>query len=61
MGNNFLKEFMKNTKQYANETDTDKQDEMLKGPYARWTAYMLVKNSDQGKYGLLMTSLINGD
>jgi hypothetical protein len=57
MGKDFRKEFVKNTKQYADETDTDKQDKMLKGSYARWTAYMLMKNSNQGKYGLLITSL----
>jgi hypothetical protein len=57
MGKDFLKYFVKNTKQYADENDTDKQDEMLKGLYAQWTAYMLMKNSDQGKYGSLMTSL----
>jgi ABC-type Fe3+ transport system substrate-binding protein len=61
MGKDFLKDFMKNTKQYADETDTDKQDKMQKGLYAGWTAYsssyMLMKNSDQGKYGLLMMSL----
>jgi hypothetical protein len=57
MGKDFLKEFVKNTNQYADETDTEKQDKMLKGLYARWTAYMLMKNSNQGKYGLLMTSL----
>jgi hypothetical protein len=57
MGKDFLKDFVKNTKQYADETDTDKQDEMLKGLYAQWTAYMLMKNSDQDKYRLLMTSL----
>jgi hypothetical protein len=56
MGKDFPKEFVKNTKRYAGETDTDKQDEMLKGLYARLTAYMRMKNSDQGKYGLLMTS-----
>jgi hypothetical protein len=56
MGKDFLKYFVKNTKQYVDETDTDKQDEMLKGLYAQWTAYMLLKNSNQGKYGLLMTS-----
>jgi hypothetical protein len=48
MGKDFLKEFVKNTKQYVDETNTDKQDKMLKGSYARWTAYMLMKNSDQG-------------
>jgi hypothetical protein len=57
MGKDFLKDFVKNTKQYADETDTGKQDKMQKGSYARWTAYMLLKNSDQGKYGSLMTSL----
>jgi hypothetical protein len=57
MGKDFLKDFVKNTKPYADETNADKQDEMQKGSYAQWTAYMLMKNSDQGKYGLLMTSL----
>jgi hypothetical protein len=57
MGKDFLKDFVKNTKQYADKTDTDKQDKMQKGLYAQWTAYMLMKNSNQGKYGLLMTSL----
>jgi hypothetical protein len=57
MGKDFLKDFVKNTKQYADETVTEKQDEMQKGSYAQWTAYMLMKNSNQGKYGLLMTSL----
>jgi hypothetical protein len=57
MGKDFLKEFVKNTKQYTDETDTDTQDKMQRGLYAQWTAYMLMKNSNQGKYGLLMTSL----
>jgi hypothetical protein len=30
---------------------------MLKGSYAQWTAYMLIKNNNQGKYRSLMTSL----
>jgi hypothetical protein len=66
MGKDFLKVFVKNTKQYMGmkpiqinkmRSDTDKQYEMQNGLYAHWTAYMLMKNSDQGKYGLLMTSL----
>jgi hypothetical protein len=57
MGKDFVKEFVKNRKQYADETNTDKQDAMLKGLYAQWTVYMLMKNSNQGKYGSLMTSL----
>jgi hypothetical protein len=38
MRKDFLKDFMKNTKQYADETNTDKQEEMQKGLYAQWTA-----------------------
>jgi hypothetical protein len=52
MGKDFLKDFVKNTKQYADETDTDNRDEMQKGLYAQWTGYMLMKNGDQGKYGM---------
>jgi hypothetical protein len=37
--------------------DVNKQNKMQKGSYAQCTAYMLMKNSDQGKYGSLMTSL----
>jgi hypothetical protein len=40
MGKDFLKDFVKNTKQYAHETDTDKRDKMQKGSYAQWTAYI---------------------
>jgi hypothetical protein len=54
MGKDFLKDFVKHTKQYADETDIDKQDKMQKGLFAQWTAYMLMKNSNQGKYGSLM-------
>jgi hypothetical protein len=35
MGKDFQKEFVKNTKQYGDETNTDKKEEMLKGLYAR--------------------------
>jgi hypothetical protein len=31
MGKDFLKDFVKNTKQYADETNIDKQDKMQKG------------------------------
>jgi hypothetical protein len=57
MRKDFLKDFVKNTKQYVDKTETNKQDEMQTGLYEQWTAYMLMKNSDQGKYGSLMTSL----
>jgi hypothetical protein len=57
MGKEFLKKFIENTREYQDKPDVDKQNKIYKAAYPRWTAYMLMKNSDQGKYGLLMTSL----
>jgi recombination DNA repair RAD52 pathway protein len=57
MGKEFLKRFIGNTREYQDEPNVDKQNKMHKTAYPRWTAYMLMKNSDQGKYGSLMTSL----
>jgi hypothetical protein len=58
MGKDFLKDFVKNTKQYSEEPGVDKQNQMQDKLYTvSWTAYMLMKNNDQGKYGSLMTSL----
>jgi hypothetical protein len=58
MGKDFLKRFIENTREYQDEPNVDKQNEMYNTAYPRWTAYMLMKNSDQGKYGSLMTSLM---
>jgi hypothetical protein len=58
MGKEFLKRFIENTREYQDEPHVDKQNEMYKTAYPRWTAYMLMKNSDQGKYGSLMRSLM---
>jgi hypothetical protein len=52
-----LKRFIENTREYQDEPDVDKQNKMYKAAYPRWTGYMLMKNSDQGKYGSLMMSL----
>jgi hypothetical protein len=57
MGKDFLVDFVKNTKQYTDKPNVDNQNMMQKGSYVQWTTYMPMKNSDQGKYGLLMTSL----
>jgi hypothetical protein len=57
MGKDFLKKFTENTREYQEETDVGKQNAMYDTAYPRWTAYMLMKNSNQGKYGSLMTGL----
>ena len=56
MGKDFLHEFVKSTKEYTTSQDATKQKDMIDGSYARWSAYLLMKNSDQSKYG----SLVNG-
>jgi hypothetical protein len=57
MGKDFLKKFIENTREYHEETDVDKQNAMYDTAYPRWMAFMLMKISDQGKYGTLMTGL----
>jgi hypothetical protein len=46
------------TREYQDEPNMDKQNAMYDTAYPRWTAYILLKNSDQGKYGTLMTGLM---
>jgi hypothetical protein len=58
MGKEFIFQFVKNMKEHKEETGIDKQNQMQKGSYAQWTVFMLMKNSDQGKHGLLMTILM---
>jgi hypothetical protein len=36
MGKDYVKDFVKNTKQYADKTDIDKRDKMQKGLYAQY-------------------------
>jgi hypothetical protein len=40
-----------------NPTRTSKRLCMMTQHIPRWTAYMLMKNNHQGKYGMLMTGL----
>jgi hypothetical protein len=51
MGKDFLKDLVKKTKQYSEEPSVDKQNQMQNESYTQWTAYMLIKNSDQGSNG----------
>ena len=57
MGKDFLKEFVKNTKEYKNATDEATKESLEKGSFAKWIAYLFLKNSDQNKYGSVVTGL----
>jgi hypothetical protein len=38
MGKDFLKKFIENTREYQDEPNVDKQNQMYKAAYPRWTA-----------------------
>ena len=59
MGKDFLHEFVRSTKEYITAHDATEQQEMINGSFARWSAYLLMKNSDQTKYGSLVNGLIS--
>jgi hypothetical protein len=57
MGKDFLHDFMMSTKECTTTQDTTKQQEMIDGSYSRWTAYVLMRNSDQSIYRSLVNRL----
>jgi hypothetical protein len=44
-----LERFVTNTKEYQDITNMDHQKEMIDKSFERWTAYLLMKSSNQGK------------
>jgi hypothetical protein len=59
VGNNILDKFVKNTREYQDETDKLLQQNMKDGAYNKWMAYLLIQNSDQAKYGTVMNGLVS--
>ena len=57
VGNEILYKFIENTKEYQDETDATKQDEMRKDGFNKWMGYLLMRGSDHSKYGSLMLGL----
>ena len=56
MGTEILDKFVTTTSEYEGETTQEKKEEIQDEAFHRWSAYVLIKNSDQAKYG----SLLNG-
>ena len=59
VGTDILDRFVENTIEYRNEADTTKQQELKDGAFDRWMAYLLIRNSDQAKYGSLSNGLVS--
>ena len=56
VGTKILDEFVETTREYKEDDDDDERTKLKEEAFGRWSAYMLVKNSDQNKFG----SLLNG-
>jgi hypothetical protein len=58
VGTDILDKFVKNTLEYRDESNTTLKKEMKDGAFDRWMAYLLIRNSDQAKYGSLSNGLV---
>ena len=56
IGEDVLDHFVQTTKDYRDATTLEDKEEIRKGAFDRWNAYIFMITSDQGKYG----ELING-
>lgn len=56
VGTRILDEFVETTREYKDDSDVDNRKLLKEEAFGRWSAYMLLKNSDQNKFG----SLLNG-
>jgi hypothetical protein len=59
VGTDILDKFVKNTLEYRDESNTTLKQEMKDGAFNRWMAYLLIRNSDQAKYGSLSNGLVS--
>jgi hypothetical protein len=58
VGTGILDKFVENTREYQDETDQLLQQNMKDGAFNKWMAYLLIRNSDQAKYGTVMNGLV---
>ena len=56
IGGDILKKFVENLPEYRHSTMAD-QREMKTKAFRRWMAYMMIRNSDQAKYGSLLNRM----
>jgi hypothetical protein len=59
VGTDILDKFVENTREYQDEADILKKDTLKEKAFQKWMAYLLMRNSDQNKYGTLLNGLIS--
>eukprot|EP00546_Thalassionema_frauenfeldii_P017239 CAMPEP_0178900222 /NCGR_PEP_ID=MMETSP0786-20121207/3354_1 /TAXON_ID=186022 /ORGANISM="Thalassionema frauenfeldii, Strain CCMP 1798" /LENGTH=344 /DNA_ID=CAMNT_0020571203 /DNA_START=2579 /DNA_END=3613 /DNA_ORIENTATION=+ len=57
IGDDFIRHFVKQTKEYKDETDKRVKSDLEKNGFKHWTAYILIRNADDSKYGSLKQEL----
>ncbi len=57
LGTEIFDYFITNTEEYREQTDPQKQAELKAAAFEQWLALLLIKNSDQSKYGTLTKKL----
>ena len=57
LGTKLLDEYVEKQQEFKDESNSDKKDEMKKNEYEKWMAYMLMRGTDQNRYGSLMKGL----
>jgi hypothetical protein len=59
VGTDILDKLVKNTLEYRDESNTTLKERKKDGAFDRWMAYLLIRNSDQAKYGSLSNGLVS--
>ena len=57
VGNDILDKFTEHLPEYKNASDQATKDELKRKSFKKWMAYLIIKNSDQNKYGSLTNNL----
>ena len=57
IGDEFIRHFVKQSKRYKEENDSEIKNKLEKDAFKHWTANMLVRNSSDEKYGSLKQEL----
>ena len=54
VGTKVLDQFVENQEEYRSLSDPKDQEELKKAAFAKWMAYLLIRGSNQAKYGTLL-------
>jgi hypothetical protein len=59
VGTDILDKFVENTLEYRDESSTTLKQMMKDGAFDSWMTYLLIRNSNQAKYGSLSNGLVS--